>query len=52
MIRSFLFFVAAGTMTVALSGCGGDSTPEPISAELEQEIQQQDEQVFDEESEL
>ena len=51
-IRNCLFSVAVAMLTLSLSGCGGESEPVPITDDVQQQIEQEEQQVLDEESEL
>ncbi len=51
LIRTCLFSVAVAMLTFSLSGCG-EPEPVEITDDVQQEIEEQDQQVLDEESEL
>lgn len=51
LVRSFLFAVSVAMLPFTLSGCG-ESEPVPITDEVAEEIEQHDQEVLDEESEL
>ena len=51
-LRSWMLMVPLCVAIPVVVGCGGDSTPVPITDEVAEEVQETDQSIEDEESEL
>lgn len=51
-LRSWMLMVPLCVAIPVVVGCGGDSTPVPITDEIAEDIERHDQEVLDEESEL